>query len=72
MADTTTVGTEGLFGTVTDRIVSVATMGWFLELETSDIVPISLFDKGAKHGIYFKGAKHSIDNKGAQHGLFKV
>lgn len=35
MSDTTTVGTEGWFGTVTDRIASVATMGWFLEVAES-------------------------------------
>lgn len=32
MADTTTVGTQGFFGTVTDRIVAIGTQGFFDEL----------------------------------------
>jgi len=33
MADSTTMATLGLFGTATDRVVAVATLGVFLELD---------------------------------------
>lgn len=32
MADTTTIGTQGYFGTVTVRIVAIATQGYFDEI----------------------------------------
>lgn len=38
MADTTTIATQGHFGTVTDRIVAIATQGHFLALI---IIPLS-------------------------------
>lgn len=33
MATTTTIGTQGYFGTATDRIAAIATQGYFLAFE---------------------------------------
>ena len=42
MTDTTTVATQGHFGTVTDRIVAIATQGHYDELTEGQILSLTI------------------------------
>lgn len=66
MADTTTIATQGHFGTVTDRIVAIATQGHFLGLEP-DSFPIGFDYSDPLHVFTHKGPKHGFKHKGSKY-----
>lgn len=72
MADTTTIGTQGFFGTVTDRIASIGTQGYFLELE--DVTPVRIFvnDLAEKYSITALKDKYLISFLPEKHSISKL
>lgn len=68
MADTTTIATQGHFGTATDRIVAIATQGHFLVLSTVEAMPFIDFRlKGIRHQFRAKGSQHNFSKKGSKY-----
>lgn len=57
MATTTTIATQGHYGTAPTRLVSIATQGHFLRLQPQDIV-IRFREKGSQYGFRDKGGKY--------------
>jgi len=67
MADTTTISTQGHFGTVTDRIVAIATQGHFLVLLTTENAPVGFDFPEPLHVFTHKGSKHGFKSKGSKY-----
>lgn len=59
MADTTTIGTQGHFGTVTDRIASIATQGHFLVVDVAEVVRVFIRPLADKYSL--KALKDKYD-----------
>lgn len=61
MADTTTIATWGHFGTVTDRIVAIATQGHFLLLEEAPVAPFIIELSASRPSIKFTAKRPAVD-----------